>query len=106
MQAWEKGSNTEAEFTKIFHSSGMPLLVSSLVLRSRACGQIDCAKIEFHQQTKRINLTEVKSNSWVSKSQQVRLLAAADFLSKIFSCSCRINFALGQNGIAKNQNPH
>lgn len=106
MRAWEKGSKTEAEFTKIFHSTGTPLLVSSLVLRSRSCGQIDCAKLEFKQQQKRILLTEIKSNSWISHSQSIRLRAAASLLSKIFSCPCQINFALGQNGIAKNQKPH
>lgn len=106
MRAQEKGSRAEAEFTKSFHLSGTPVLVSSLILRSRHCGQVDCAKLETSHLGKRLIITEIKSNKWVSSTQQSRLKHAASFLSKIFKCTCTINYAFDQNGFAKKQKLH
>lgn len=109
MQPWERGNKSEAAFTKDFHQTGTPVLVSSLVLRARDCGQVDCAKLEQKSQVfqdKILQIKEVKANHWVSQTQQRRLLRSADFLSKIFSCRSTISFAFGQNGIAKKQKLH
>lgn len=106
MRAWEKGNSAEIEYTKTFHATGTPVLISSLVLRSRGCGQVDCARLEFKASQKKLIIAEIKSNQWVSSAQQSRLRNASSFLSKIFDCPCAINFAFGQNGIAKKQKPH
>ena len=106
MLSQKLGNDSESAFTKTFHQSGMPVLLSSLVLRARGCGQVDCAKLEFKGQHKILKLQEVKTNQWVSRTQRARLNRSAEFLAKIFDCGVTVSFAFSQNEFAKKQKLH
>lgn len=106
MLAQRLGNDIESEFTKTYHQLGIPVLISSLVLRSRGCGQVDCARLEIQNEHRMLRLQEIKTNQWVSPVQRGRLNRSAEFLSQIFGCGVSVSFAFSQNGFAKKQKLH
>lgn len=82
------GLKNEILFSKTFHSEGAPLLVSSLVLRSRDLGQIDLARIRKDKSDWLLEIGEVKSSQvgqeQFLRGQKQRLLNSQKFLSGIF----------------------
>lgn len=84
------GRKRELHYSLEFHQQNIPLLVSSLVLRSRNLGQIDIAIINSK---KIIEVFEIKSSeqgSHLSFHQRQRLNSALLFLTLIFNLSGRI----------------
>ncbi len=79
-----------------FHSKGIPLLVSSQILRSREMGQIDLGRIKKDEVGWVIEVLEVKSSllgeEMLLRGQRKRLCASMNFLSGIFGS--RVKFLL------------
>lgn len=89
-----KGFNLEKETSQTFHLQGVPLLVSSALLRSRNLGQIDLARICVDREGWIIEIGEVKSSSvgveQMIRSQRSRLFASQHFISGIFGHRSRL----------------
>lgn len=83
------GQIQESLQTKHFHSLGTPVLVSSLILRSKGLGQIDVAYIQktFHWKLK---IIEIKTKTVPSRKQWLRLLGAQDFLGKVLEMESKL----------------
>jgi hypothetical protein len=83
-----QGLQTELKLSREFHLEGVPLLISSSLLRSRNLGQIDLARITRDRMGWLIDIAEVKSSQLgieqMERSQKRRLLAAQNFLSGVF----------------------
>ena len=75
MRKWEK---FESDFSRLIHQSEIPVLVSSLVLRSKNAGQVDVASLSKIRQKWLLTLYEVKSNQIPNKNQWQRLKKAQD----------------------------
>lgn len=82
------GHKLEIEFSKDFHSEGLPLLVSPALLRSRDLGQIDLARLKKDKEGWVVEVGEVKSSELgveqMVKSQMRRLFASQKFLASVF----------------------
>lgn len=95
-----KGLTQEIAASQSFHLDGIPLLVSSTLLRSRQLGQIDLARIRVDKQGWLIELAEVKSSQLgveqMERSQKRRLFASQHFLSGIFGHRSRL-ISIGNN---------
>jgi len=80
----------ELAFSKDIHHNEIPVLISSLSLRSRGCGQLDI--VAFSKKSNRLNIFEVKSfkQKWVSARQWRRLRKSQEFLSLLFNCEVSI----------------
>jgi hypothetical protein len=74
--------------SETFHRLGVPLLVSSQILRNRNLGQIDLARLLKKNDLWKIEIGEVKSSIMgeyqMQKSQKFRLYSSQNFLSSIF----------------------
>src|SRR3989344_4971378 len=82
------GLQTELFFSQEFHATGLPLLVSSTLLRSRHLGQIDLARLCKDKQGWIIEIGEVKSSQMgeqqMEKNQKIRLWNSQKFLASLF----------------------
>ena len=83
------GQIQESLQTKHFHSLGIPVLISSLVLRSKGLGQIDVAYIQKTFQWK-LKIIEIKTKTVPSREQWHRLLRAQDFLGKVLEMESKL----------------
>lgn len=83
------GQIQESLQTKLFHNLGTPVLVSSLVLRSKGLGQIDVAYIHKTLHWK-LKIIEIKSKTAPSRKQWHRLLRAQDFLGKVLEMESKL----------------
>ena len=84
------GPRRELFYSRQFHQTNIPLLVSAQVLRARNLGQIDIAIIN---NKKEIEVIEVKSSEqgrFLSGYQQLRLKNALLFLTLIFHLPGRL----------------
>ena len=83
-----QGLHTELKVSIDFHQKGVPLLVSSTLLRSRSLGQIDLARITYDREGWMIEIGEVKSSQMgveqMERSQRKRLYSAQNFLAGLF----------------------
>lgn len=83
-----QGLQTELKLSIEFHQKGVPLLVSSSLLRSRSLGQIDLARITYDREGWVIEVGEVKSSQMgieqMERSQKRRLYSSQRFLSGLF----------------------
>lgn len=90
------GLQAELDISKKFHAEGIPLLVSSKLLRSRMMGQIDVARMKKNREGEWIiEVGEVKSSETGSqmllRGQASRIRATVNFISGIFgSSSCLV----------------
>jgi hypothetical protein len=97
-RALRNSSGLEKEIlaSELFHSQGLPLLVSSQLLRARDMGQIDLCRIRKDKAGWLIEVQEVKSSTvgeeMLLRGQRSRLFSAMNFLSGIFGS--RIKFVL------------
>lgn len=70
-----------------FHEVGIPLLVSSVLLRLRDLGQIDLARLKKDQLDWVLEIAEVKSSEMgklqMEKNQKIRLMHTQKFLSSL-----------------------
>jgi hypothetical protein len=82
------GLKNELYFSKDFHREGLPLLVSSLLLRKRNLGQIDLGRLNKDQMGWIVEIGEVKSSQTgveqMELFQRKRLFSAQNFLSGLF----------------------
>ena len=83
----KKGDKLEKEYSSLLHSSYLPVLISSLVLRSINAGQIDVAGLSKINKAWVLSLFEVKSSQYPSVHQWRRLLKAQDYLSRVLEIS-------------------
>jgi hypothetical protein len=90
------GLDKEIQASVLFHSVGMPILVSGQLLRARDMGQIDLARLRKDDSGWLIEVQEVKSSTvgeeMLLRGQRNRLISSMNFLSGIFGA--RIKFAL------------
>jgi hypothetical protein len=87
----ERGQLRELVVSASFHSEGVPLLVSSQVLRSLGMGQIDLARVKCSRQgQKLLEICEVKSKVAPTVQQYLRLKRAGDWLGHLLALPCRI----------------
>jgi hypothetical protein len=86
-----KGFKQELKHSTVIHAEGVPVLISSKLLRKNGCGQVDLAV--FKQGA--LHLFEVKSNSVSAANlhhrQKMRLLNSARLLSSYLDCNSFIN---------------
>ena len=76
----KKGDELEKNWSKIIHAKGIPVLVSSQLLRSFQCGQIDLAN---YSQGK-LMVYEIKSCPEALNPKQIlRLNKSIDLISKV-----------------------
>ena len=80
-----RGLAWERKASRHWHKLGIPLLVSSKLLRKRGCGQIDLGVIRSGVQGWKIYLIECKSEGVISVVQYGRLKKSAHFLSVLFN---------------------
>jgi hypothetical protein len=84
----------EQQHSKQFHSQGLPLLVSSQLLRSRQLGQIDLARLVKDGQDWLLEVAEVKSSgvgvAKMQSSQYCRLQHAQRFLAALLGYRARL----------------
>lgn len=70
-----------------FHEVGIPMLVSSVLLRLRDLGQIDLARLKKDQLDWVLEIAEVKSSEMgklqMEKNQKIRLMHTQKFLSSL-----------------------
>lgn len=88
MNKVSKGLAFECQQSLQIHSRGVPILLSSLVLREFGCGQIDVALLERDQ----VKLYELKMNGHLSSQQWRRLQRTASLVAQYFERSVEIEF--------------
>lgn len=88
MSNFNKGKNLELEWSQKIHEVGIPLLISSLVLRNYSAGQVDLARIH----KKSVQLFEVKSQGFPHGRQLSRLKKSADWMGQIFHRPVELHF--------------
>lgn len=87
----QKGDIAESESSRFFHKKGVPVLVSSLVLRSQNLGQIDVSYLEKKaEKTWVLKIIEMKSSLYPSRQQLFRLLKTQDYLSKVLEMEAKL----------------
>jgi len=93
-----RGLRNELNASETFHSVGIPLLVSSQILRTRNLGQIDLARLLKKNDSWRIEIGEVKSSKMgehqMQKSQKFRLYSSQNFLSSLFGLPSIFSFVI------------
>ena len=85
-----KGDRLEQDYSKTIHQDGIPVLVSSLLLRSNEAGQVDLAKLSKNKKSWVLSLYEVKYSQNPSRSQLVRLWRAQDYLSRVLDLETKL----------------
>lgn len=88
MNKVKRGLDFECQQSRQIHSRGIPILLSSLVLREFGCGQIDVALLERGH----IKLFELKLCGHLSLSQRKRIQRTASLVSQYFEMSVEIQF--------------
>lgn len=82
----KKGDSWERYFSEVYHQDNIPVLLSSTVLRSFGCGQVDIA---FYKNS--LTLIEIKSShSNLSYSQRYRLKQTQEFCTQVFNCDIEL----------------
>lgn len=88
------GLKNEIAHSASFHSDGIPLLISSSLLRSRNMGQIDLARLKNCCGHWEVELAEVKSSQvgfdQMLRGQKNRISASQQFLASIFGHPTRL----------------
>ena len=79
-----KGADLEKKYSAIVHQYGMPVLISSLLLREIGAGQVDLAMMDYHRPV--IYLYEIKSHGHLSYIQKERLKSSSIFIGEILNC--------------------
>ena len=79
-----KGFELEKKYSAIVHRCGMPVLLSSLLLREIGAGQVDLAVMEYNRPV--VYLYEIKSHGHLSYNQQKRLKSSSIFVGEILNC--------------------
>jgi hypothetical protein len=81
---FEKGLSFELRYSKDFHKIGVPLLISSNLLRRNNAGQVDISRLRSFKGEWIVELRELKTNEFnTQRSQYQRLLKAVRLLSEI-----------------------
>ena len=92
------GLCNEIHHSIVFHNDGIPLLVSSALLRSRNMGQIDLARLKKFNGKWIVEMAEVKSSQMgrdqMLIGQQGRLCLAQQFLAGIFGHTTRLIYLI------------
>jgi hypothetical protein len=82
------GLKTELRFSESFHSEGIPLLVSSVLLQKRNLGQVDLVRLKKDLTGWVIEVGEVKSSEMgifsMERNQKQRIFSTQNFLAMIF----------------------
>jgi hypothetical protein len=93
------GLQQELKTSELFHQTGIPLLVSSKILRSRQMGQIDLARLIKEKDGWCVEVGEVKSSQMGSenfeRSQKKRLWGAIRFLCGLFGNRGKLTVLVG-----------
>ena len=93
------GLLNEIKFSRYFHQVGIPLLVSSALLRKRNLGQLDLGRLRKDHEGWLIEVGEVKSSEvgelHMSLFQKNRLYAAQRFLSGLFGLRSKLIRLIG-----------
>ena len=85
-----KGNKLEKDFSSSIHSSHLPVLISSLVLRSLNAGQVDVAGLVKVNQAWVLVLFEIKSSKFPPIKQWQRLLKSQDYLSRVLEIDTKL----------------
>ena len=86
-----KGDIHESDVSEVLHRSGVPALISSLVLRSQNLGQIDVAYLEKNKQKAWVlKIIETKTSMMPSRAQMARLLKTQDYLSRVLDIESKL----------------
>ncbi|MDO9184165.1 MAG: hypothetical protein Q7U04_17255 [Bacteriovorax sp.] len=84
------GDKHEKDFSVYVHKNYLPVLVSSVLLRSLDAGQVDVAGLLKVNQSWVLSIFEVKSSQFPSSLQWRRLRKSQDYLSKILDISTKL----------------
>lgn len=88
------GLDNEIQISRTFHSEGIPLLVSPVLLRHRQMGQIDLARLRKDRAGWLIEMGEVKSSEIgeevMGQGQKKRLRSSQHFLSALLGHPTRL----------------
>lgn len=88
----EKGLAFEGHVSHSFHDSGVPLLVSPLVLRQRSLGQLDLCVFKKDG----LFVAECKyGDGLLSFGQRKRLVASCHLLINLFDCPVQLFLLYG-----------
>lgn len=90
MQWKEQGNKFEKDFSRDFHRSHAPVLISSLLLRSVSAGQIDVAGLAKERGQWRLILCELKSSTYPGSWQWQRLRRTQDYLSRVLEMETKL----------------
>ena len=80
----QKGLFLEKRYSRQYHQNKLPLLVSPLFLRSIGAGQIDIAFFYKRGNKKLIKVVELKSSTFLSRKQRLRLNKTLRMLGEVF----------------------
>jgi len=80
-----KGFALEKKYSAIIHQQGIPVLLSSLLLREIGAGQVDLAMMDYNKPV--VSLYEIKSHGHLSYKQKKRLNDSAIFIGEILNCT-------------------
>ena len=89
-----KGFELEKKYSAIIHQHGIPILMSSLLLREISAGQVDLAMMDYNKPV--ISLYEIKSHGHLSYKQKKRLNASAIFIGEILNCAVLRKLLVGR----------
>ena len=82
------GLTSELTFSESFHREGIPLLVSSVLLRKRNLGQVDLVRLKKDPTGWVVEVGEVKSSEMgifsMERNQKQRIFSTQNFLAMIF----------------------
>jgi hypothetical protein len=88
------GLKLEQEFSRQFHSQGVPVLVSPALLRERQLGQLDLVSLNKTRGGWILEVGEVKSSMLglenMQRAQLNRIRCAQNFLAGIFGVHTRL----------------
>ena len=87
-----KGLEKELLCSKRFHEQGIPLLLSSQLLRSWGLGQVDLARLLRRKGEWLIELNEVKDGGILSQQQRKRLKKTSIFVGLLFNCPVVLSY--------------
>jgi hypothetical protein len=85
-----KGERAEQEISLNIHKKNLPVLVSSLTLKTVNAGQVDVAGLSKINKSWVLTLYEVKSSSYPSHAQWQRLRKSQEYLSKVLEIDTKL----------------
>lgn len=91
MKSKERGDLFEKNFSRHFHQTHCPVLVSSLLLREQQAGQIDMAGLQKQVHGMVLVINELKFSQYPTTAQWLRLKKSQDYLSRVLDMEVKLS---------------